>query len=58
MVSVKDPLKNIQLKNGLKSENANRVTDLIKGPNGYAAKNFNRLEDGDYGNQKITLTDY
>jgi hypothetical protein len=49
---VKDPLKNIQLKNGLKTENANRVTDSIRGPNGYAAKSFNRMED--YGSSTLS----
>jgi hypothetical protein len=39
MMNVKDPLKNIQLKTGLRTEN-NRVTDSIKGPNGYKAKSF------------------
>ena len=40
---MKDNLKNIQLKNGLKTDATNRVTDSIKGPHGYQGRIFSKL---------------
>ena len=58
LLNVKDPLKNIQLKNGLKNEGSTRITDKIKGQNGYNGRNLvSRGGEGDYGNQREQMSD-